>query len=460
MAWYNPFSWPVFAGDDSYGTSVPAENVLATDVYKGWEPGFIPLEFIKPFRKYGLCDVQDIRTAFRLCSPLQAIVTQKATAFTKGKIVVWNPATEKPVRGQFKEWDTLFRQPNPYQSGRRFFIQAYSYVQQYGYCVIDPLYPTGFADRPSELYVIPNWAIEWERNLKPSRWRTLMPQKAWQIVGGQRVELDVKKLIIIRDPACTDYDEETGLPVSRASCLEQEVSNLIAALQARGEMITDRGANGIISNTGRDSIGHTPMDPEEKDRVQRAYKRYGMMKGQDKIIITDAALNYTPMTFDTTQLGLQPEHIAAVKGLCNVYGFPFTALAEGYEGKYNNSSNARRDFQDTTIDPESMDFFEQLSLGLKMYDQRCEAYMDFSGVASVQASQEEKGKGEQAMASALQTQWDLGIVTRNDVREKLGYERETENPDEFDKYKFETASAIETQEMANNENKEDGSTTD
>jgi hypothetical protein len=398
------------------------------------------------YTRYGLNTVAQIRTAFRKCSPLSAIVAQKAFAFTKGTVTVWNPATQKPMRGQFKEWDVLFRQPNPLQSGRQFFHQGYTYQQQYGYCVIDPSYPPGYTDRPYMLRVIPNYAIDWDYSGSEYLGRPRSARFTW---NGRMEDLDIDRLIIIRDTASTEIDETTGLPVSRAAVLEAEVSNIVAALDARGEMITDRGAMGILSNAAKDIAGVAPMRHGEKERVQALASKYGITRKQEKLIVTDSALSFTPMTFNTAELGLHPEHVASLKSICNRYGFPFTALAEGFEGKYNNSSNGRRDFQDTTIDPESMDFFEQLSLGLKMYDQNCEAYIDYSGVASVQQSQRERGLGEQAMSQALETQWDLGIVTRNNIRDKLGLEKVAALPDEFDKYKFETASAIAAQEAIN-----------
>lgn len=384
--------------------------------------------------RQSLGTVSQIRKAIRKCSPIPAIVSQKAFAFAKGVVMVWNPESEKPVRGQFKEWEQLFRQPNKRQSQRQFFIQAYSYQQIYGYCVVEPVYPDGFNDRPFELRVLRNWLIDWEWD---STGTNSGPAAAYYNENGRRRQLDVERLIIIRDPASSDYQENGFLPLSRAADLESEIGNFTANMQVRNQMITDRGSNGILSNSaGKDGFGHIPMNVDEKNRLQQAYKRYGNLKGQDKIIVTEASLSYTPMTFDVEQLGLQPEHLAVVKAICNRYGFPFPMLAEGHDAKYNNSGNGRRDFQDTTIDPESQDFFEQLSLGLRMYSQRCEAYMDYSGVASIQMSQKDRGQGRKAMNDALKIEWDNNLITRNDWLDRLGEERIEGRP-EFDKYKFE-----------------------
>lgn len=430
--------------------AVPANTGLDRLLRQGRLGGFGSISF----RRYGLTSVQDMRIAFRLCSPLAAITSQKATAFTKGKVVTWNPKTEKPVRGEFKDWDKLFAQPNDKQSGDMFFNQAYRYMQQYGYCVIDPTYPALYNDRPSSLRAIPNWAITWDYTGVPYMG---LPKSARFDWNGKTEELDVKRLVIVRDAASSEFDEVTGLPLSRYAPMEQEVSNLIAELQTRGQMITDRGANGILSNGAKDSVGHVPIKPDEKERLQQAYKRYGNMPGQDKIIITDADLSYTAMTFNSEQLGLQPEHIACVKALCNTACFPFTMLAEGFEGKYNNSTTARRDFQDQTIDPESLDFMEQLSKGLGMDKQNCEAYMDYSGVASVQQSQQEKGKGMKLMNESLKIEWDNGLITKNDWLDQLGKEK-VNNP-LFDKYKWELTPeelGMPLPDAGNNQNSDNG----
>jgi len=411
-----------------------------------WGSVFYPL---KPYKRYGLKCTDDITTAIERCGAISSIISQKAFQFAKGSVSLWNPATKNNLRGEYKDWEKLFRKPNPNETQRLFFIKAYSLCQAYGYTVIEPQYPAGITDKPYRLDVLYNWRIVWDKADSDD----LPPSKAYYISNrGTRRELDVSKLIIIRDSGSMGVDEYTNLPLPRYAFLEQDISNLIAALEVRGEMQTDRGANGIISNSGKDTIGPVAIPEEEKDRVQQAYKRYGNMQGQDKVIVTNSPLSYTPMTFDVKQLGSQEETIAGLKSLCNCFAFPYTALAEGFEGKYNNSSNGRRDFQDTTIDPESMDFFEQLSNGLNLYDGDVEIYMDYSGVAAVQASEEERGNGLKALAEAAQISYDLNLITGNQYLEITGQlpaDKKQKNPD-FDKYKFESPASVMQQEAQNN----------
>lgn len=402
--------------------------------------------------RYGLGSAIEVRATFALCPPLASIVSQKTFVFSKGQIIVWDPSDKKGDRKarKFKPWNDLFLNPNPKQTQRLFTMQGYSNMQMYGYCVIEPRYAIGFeGTTPYRMDVLHNWAIQWGHEIDIE---TGYPKTAEYTMFGKSRTLDVSKLILIKDSASTEIDEYTGLPLSRSACLEQEANNVIAALDAKGQMVTDRGANGIISNGTKDAIGNVAMTPDEKDQVQQSVTRYGNMSRQDKIIVTNANLSFTPMTFDYQKLGLGEITVDAIKSLCNRYGFPFTNLAEGFEGKYNNSSNGRRDFQDSTIDPESIDFFEQLSLGLGMYKQGCEAYMDYSHVASLQQSKKEQGEGEKAVADALSVEWELGLITRNDAREKLGYERIAGQQDEFDKFRFETASALQTQQNLNQNN--------
>lgn len=399
------------------------------------------------YSRSGLNTVSEIRRAFVACAPLPTIVSQKAWAFTRGKVIVWNPKSEKPVRGQFKDWDKLFQNPNPKQSQRQFFTQAYTYMQKFGCCILNPVFPALYNDRPSELYVIPNWEFE------PLVYNGRIVAAYWNH-GGTREDLDVDKLVIIRDSASQDYDESTGLPYSRARVLQGEVRNISAVLNARGNIVTDRGMQGIITNRTKDSTGHMPMMPEERAELTLRYNSGGILKGQNKNVVTDADVDYVPTTFNSQELQLQEESVTCLKTICNCYGYPFTALAEGFQGKYSNSSNSARDFQDRTIEPEALDFFEQLSRGLGMYNENCEAYMDYTGVSSVQASKKEEGQGQDAMATALQKQWDLGTVTRNDIRETMGQERIAGRP-EFDKYKWELTpeqlGAIDTSNNAGNE---------
>lgn len=378
---------------------------------------------------YELSTTHGVRKAFKACSPLPTIVSQKAWAFTRGEVVVWNPKNKKPVRGQFKEWEQLLHNPNTEQSQRQFYHQAYTYQQKYGYCVIRKIYPAGFSNRPAELYVIPNWAFE------PIGYNGALTV-AYFTYGGKREELDLDELIFIIDPASNDIDESTGLPYSRARELDGEVSNVAAALASRGAMIKDRGIQGVVTNRTKDAVSHLDMKPSDREAMERRWNSGGIMPHQKKIMVTDADVDYIPMTMNSKDLQLQDESVTCLKTICNRYGFAFNALAEGFNGKYNSTSSMLQQMQDATIGPEATDFFEQLSLGLGMYKENCEAYMDYSGVAALQKSQKDQGEGQQAMAQAYETQWDLGIVTRNDILDGMGRERVAGRP-EFDKYKWE-----------------------
>lgn len=379
---------------------------------------------------YGLRTVDDVRLAFTLCSPLPAIVNQKATYFSRGTPRIWNPNTEKIKRSG--PWVDLLRKPNPLQGQRQFFRVAYSYMQKYGWALIEPEYASGFTDIPTALYVIPNWRISFDTD-------SGRITRAWYNAEGTRREIKLRQAFFILDTASNELDENTGLPLARCYPLEAEVSNSIGGLSARGANIEERGGVGLISNGSRDSISVIPMQPVERDRLERHFNRGGIGKGQRRILVSDSNLEFQPMLFDTEKLQLMPEHMTTLQAMCNIYCYPFPMLAEGYQAKYANSQNGRRDFQDATIEPESDDFFEQFSIGLRLYDQNLEMYMDYSGVASVQASQEEKGKGQKAMADAYKVQWELGMITRNDIREGMGLDRL--QGEEFDKYIFELPEA-------------------
>lgn len=377
---------------------------------------------------YGLRSVADVRLAFNLCSPLPSIVNQKATYFSRGQVAVWNPKSKKVKNSG--PWVDLMQRPNPEQGQRQFIRTAYSYQQKYGWVLIEPEYAGGFTDVPVALYVIPNWRISFETNDGKI-------VRAWYTIEGKQRDIDMRRAVIIQDPAATEFDDATGLPLSRAYPLEAEVSNSIGGLSARGANIEERGGVGLISNGSRDAISTIPMQPVEKERLEKHFNRGGIGKGQRRIFVSDSNLEFQPLLFDSAKLQLLPEHLSTLQAFCDIYCFPFVLLSEGYQAKYANSSNSRRDFQDATIEPEALDWFEQLSLGLGMYDQSVEYFMDYSGVASVQASQEEKGKGQKAMAEAFNVRWLLGTVTRNDIREEMGQDRLP--GEEFNQYYFETA---------------------
>ncbi len=115
-------------------------------------------------------------------------------------------------------------------------------------------------------------------------------------------------------------------------------SNLQCALQTRNILLNDMGARGILSNSGGDNEGGLPLSPEERNRLEKAYRQdYGISEDQSKILITQSSLKWQPMSFPTKDLLAFEEEETCFTALCDIYGMQRQLFGEGTASKAKDS---------------------------------------------------------------------------------------------------------------------------
>lgn len=375
---------------------------------------------------------------FERCAPLASVIMKKAGALANGLFETVNPNTGNYVRGQYKEWDRVFEQPNPIQSRSQFITQLGLYLGIRSWCYALPVYSVGYEDgAPEAIWLLPPHCIRVEaRRDKPFYLlnRGESPRRVFFSFNGKETELDERKLILLTDNSGL-IDSDTLLPHSRMWSLRQPISNLIGAMDSRHMLIRHRGAIGILTQTGTDSAGPMPLLPNHKKELQDKFDRYGLNPDQWRVIISDADLKWQSTVLDVKQLGLHEEHLSCVKDIYEGYGVPFPLSAHSDQSTYNNIESAWRGLYQDTVIPEAKSIIEQFNKGLRAEENRVEFIVSFDHISYLQQSEKEKGEGRRAMNESLQIEWDAGIITKNMWLEEIGRDK-VKNPI-FDKYKFE-----------------------
>ena len=146
--------------------------------------------------------------------------------------------------------------------------------------------------------------------------------------NGYSVQIDTEDIFHHKDISLNSDNLISGQ--SRLVSLQDPVSNIIASYEARNVLITRRGAIGILSNEGKDSIGTTPLLPGEKEDLQEDFKKYGVTRGQLQVIISNAGLKWQSMTFPTKDLMLFEEIEDDVRQIADNYDYPMHLL--GFKG--------------------------------------------------------------------------------------------------------------------------------
>lgn len=418
--WYNEFdvdgSISALTGNDYAGLNLPRKTEL------------VPLN-----------NIRCVEEALDKYAPLAAIVMKMSEMFANGKFEVLNRRTQNYTRGNYKEWDDLLANPNFLQTRTEFLKQLYSFVLLNGWCYALPIYASGFTDRPIAIFLLPPWMVEVEPvNKAPHKVKKGESFRKIYVRWGQvREEIDESKLILFKDSAAVTICHKTFLPEGRIKHCVYPLSNGIGSEQSRNSLIHDRGASGILANTGSDVHGAMPIDDDEITRLAGIYKsRYGLTPDKAaSIIITSAALKWQPMTFNVKDLMLHEEDVKCTQKIADVFGYKSKLLSIEPDAKYENSHQYKQEVYHDSIIPQATALIEQLNVGLKTPDVNIEIVMSYEHVPVLQKSEKEKGEGRKAMNDALEIEFRNSLITRNMWLETIG--RDTVAKPEFDLYLYE-----------------------
>lgn len=387
---------------------------------------------------------QNLFTLYSCCSPLAAIINKKANAFISGEIDIVNPSSGKSVRGEHKDWVELFNRPNPVQTRSQFLKQLYTYTMVRGFCYALPIYPVGFNDRPSQIWLLPPWCIDVRPvlNSDPITNLTHPKREIRFTIGGSTTILDESKLIMFTDIDATDIDPYTLLPISRLTTLQYPITNLLGALESRATLIQKRGAIGIFSNdTGKGEVGYVPVTQPEKDEIQRGFSEYGLSRGQSQYIISNANIKWQSTVMSVKDLMLHEEHVSSIADICDTMNYPPYLLGANIKnGTFSNVDEAKKSLYQEGIMPEAKHIFEQINAGFNAPKDKILFTIDYSDIEVLQESEKEASEGRKATNEACLLGFELGTMTLDDCREAQGEERMGAEPFtlyvwEFEKWK-------------------------
>jgi hypothetical protein len=380
----------------------------------------------------------DFLRAYRECSPLKSLIGKRAKAFNTGEVTIMNANTKKKAVGsEVKKMQALLDKPNVLQTHKQFFAQQNTYIDIFGYCPVLRMRPVGMDAEISAIWNLPPWMFD------------IRFTNAWlnqtQLSGifknftfiwmGQKIQIDMKDLVFIFDDSIgTDKDVNLLIPDSRLVGLENEVSNIIATYKSRNTLITRRGAMGVLGSGAKDVAGPIALDPEQKDQLQKDFKKYGLVGQPYQVIISDANLQWTQIGFPTKDLLLFDEIDDDINRLCDAYGWPIELMSRTKDVTFDNKKQAMKSAYRDTIIPESESRMEQFTMVL-FPDPNSQYYtaQDFDDVEILQDDKLALAQARKAMDDACTIEYNAGLITKNMWLIKLG-EEPVADPT-FDEYK-------------------------
>ena len=412
--------------------------------WKWWakdpEP-FVPFEAnrnLEFFLSSGSIDWEDCystadqKLIYEKCSPVASMIDNMADAFVNCNIEALTDRKNGTVN---TTWQALLNNPNWMQDQSQFFKQLYTYRKMFGWCYVLKVKAAGF-DVPSSIWVIPPWLLEVKFEQKGNKYLADRSQdrKVYLTWGQKSYLLDNKDLILFTD-VTNLYNEYSWLPLPRIYSKKSSMSLIMSILEAKLTLIQKKGAIGVISN-GNPTTGGIPipMSPEQKRDLQNQWEnKYGLSRDQHQMIFTNQQINYTPLVFDAAQLQLEEGYLSAIKDIADGLHYPIQLTAHSDTTTFNNIQWATKLLYQDAIIPDAISIFRTLEQGLGMNN--VVIWNDYSHLDAMQAGAKDKADARRALVQSLQLEWNLNLITRNMMLDKLN-EPMVNNP-LFDKYKFE-----------------------
>lgn len=366
--------------------------------------------------------VQRSLYAYKFCSPVTSIINRKAMAFSNGKLIISN--TSGKANGKEATGDVatsirrLLSKPNKIQSGREFEMMAYIYKQIFGWCIILPIIPVGFPKhKATAWWIIPPTMLN-VQEVNDMFIGNEIVESISLSYKGKTVKLIVDDLLILKD--ITPSFNSMVLPESRLSSLTNEITNIIGAYESRNVLITQRGPDKIISSDAGDSSGRIALSDPEKKQVQQDFEKYGLLKGQWRQIITNAAIKVQTIGYSTRDLMLFEEIQDDIARICDGYAYPYDLISKQEGTTFTNGNTAGRDLYQNAIIPESDYFYSQISEWLQLDSYSLGIEKDFSKVSALQGNKKEDADADYSLSRGLEIDFRNDVITLNQWRIKKG----------------------------------------
>ena len=206
-------------------------------------------------------------------------------------------------------------------------------------------------------------------------------------------------------------------PVSRMDCLRFPLSNIRASYHKRNVLLENIGSIGILSAKNNDIGGAIPMTPEERKEIQRDW----YSRSKDELIITEADVQWQPMSFPTRDLMLFEELNADKLAIVDAYGLNIYVFSQEKGSTFSNVRDGIRMAYTDTIIPETQMMYNNIIEQIGLSDEGYYLEADFSHLPVLQVDENENAKALDTRATALKKIIESGVeLSEEEKKEILG----------------------------------------
>lgn len=350
-------------------------------------------------------DTTDIWKLFIEIPELRAVINKRASMMASNKPCLY----KNDVKVESHWLLDLINKPNA--------VQSWSDVV-YTMSVQDALYSNTFCYAPARNANIRNLFVPLPANKIRMN---LSGKKLKQMDANDLIEYftfkyddDTRERIEWDDMVYLTTDDGMNLvkPTSRIETLKYPLSNIKASYHKRNVLLENIGAIGILSAQQNDMGGAIPMTPEEKNDIRRDW--YNRQK--DELIITEANVNWQPMSYPTKDLLLFEELTEDKLAIIDAFGMNYNLFSSTNGSTYSNVKDSIRMVYTDTIIPETQSMYDSIikQFGLDAEGYRLEA--EFNHLPVLQHDEERSANIFKLRTDAVEKIINMGLISSDEAR--------------------------------------------
>ena len=318
-------------------------------------------------------DTQDIWRLFIEIPELRSVINKRASMMASNKPCLYKNDIEVESHWLLD----LIKKPNA--------VQSWSDVV-YTMSVQDALYSNTFCYTPKRSMGVRNLIVPLPANKIKMQ---LTGKKLKQMDANDLIEYftfmyddDSTERIVWEDMLYLTTDDGMNIvkPCSRIETLKYPLSNIKASYHKRNVLLENIGAIGILSAQNNDMGGAIPMTPEEKNDIRKDW--YNRQK--DELIITEANVNWQPMSYPTKDLMLFEELTEDKLAIIDAFGLNYNLFSSVNGATFSNVKDSIRMVYTDTIIPETQSMYDSIIKQFGMDLEGYKLYADFDHLPILQ----------------------------------------------------------------------------
>jgi len=215
----------------------------------------------------------------------------------------------------------FLQQPNPLQILQQYLYEFYVINAVYNKTFqhkISGLSFTDFSSMPSAMWLLPSgWMkinlFQGTNIFRQSDIESII--ESYEMLGDT-YPYDVNKIIYMAEGVGNNILN----PISRIESLQIPLSNIVAAMKSYNILTCERGPNGILVSTNKDTDGGLPFDEKEGARIRQELKsKYSLDNQAGHIVFSHSNLTWVPMGYNVKELMLFEGEESAFSKIIDAY---------------------------------------------------------------------------------------------------------------------------------------------